>query len=265
MKKHLALVLAGSAGLLAVGGSVQAALVSSQFDANPAVANVVDDGIIGPGEYAAVYANGGGAGFGGTLGNGAIYMDADATNLYIGFDPGGDLNDIVALELSTAPGGFSDAAMNDQADGGRRAVSNLAGSADDSFPVLPEFGVAIANFGTVVFQLNAGNTPGHLGFISFEGDQTGNSDTLIREFEIPLAVLGNPTAIDFFAGYVADGGFGSNESLPSSQALNSGGNIGDGNVSPGYANHNQFVIPEPASLGALVLGGLALLRRRTLR
>src|SRR5688500_14054491 len=203
MKTFAVITLAGVAGTLAGGQSAFAALAQSSTDPNPLLSNVVDDGVISPGEYAATYANGGGSGFGGTLGGGTIYMDADATNLYIGFDPGGDLNDIVALHLSTAPGGFSDADMNDQADGGRRAVSNLAGNADDSFPVLPEFGVAIANFGTVIFQLNAGNTPGHLGFISFEGDQTSNNPNLIREFEIPLALLGNPTAIDFFAGYAA--------------------------------------------------------------
>ena len=255
MKQHVAIVLAGAAGLLAAGESSRAALVQSSTDPNPLLSSVIDDGVINPGEYAAVYSNGGGGGFGGTLGAGAIHMDADAVNLYIGFVPGNALNDIVALELSTAPGGFSDASMDDQADGGRRAVSNLAGAADDAFPVLPEYGVAIANFGTVVFQLNAGNTPGHLNFLSFEGGNT--------ELKIPLATLGNPTAIEFFAGYVADSGFGSNESLPASAGLNGGGNVGFDGTSPGYANHNEFVIvPEPAVLGMFTVGGLALLRRR---
>ena len=126
MKQHVAIVLAGAAGLLAAGESTWAALAQSSTDPNPLLSSVVDDGVINPGEYAAVYSNGGGGGFGGTLGAGAIHMDADALNLYIGFVPGNALNDIVALELSTAPGGFSDADMDDQADGGRRAVSNLA-------------------------------------------------------------------------------------------------------------------------------------------
>jgi hypothetical protein len=267
MTKFKLVAIVGAAGVLAAGQSTWAALAQSSTDPNPLVSNVVDDGAISPGEYAASYANGGGAGFGGTLGGGTFYFDADATNLYIGFDPGNALNDIVALELSTSTsGGFSDASMNDTADGGRRAVSNLAGSADDAFPVLPEYGVAIASFGTVVFQLNAGNTPGHLGFLSFEGDQSGNSASLIREFEIPLATLGNPQKIEFFAGYVADSGFGSDESLPASTALNSGGNIGDGTSSPGYANYNEFVItPEPATLGLLALGALPLIGRRRSR
>lgn len=264
MKKFAIMALAGTAGLLVAGHSTFAALASSQTDNNPLLSNYVDDGAIGVNEYSAVYNNGGGSGFGGTLGGGTFYFDADATNLYIAFDPGGDLNDIVALQLSTSTsGGFTDADMNDQADGGRRAVSNLAGNADDAFPVLPEFGVAIAPFGTVVFQLNAGSTPGHLGFISFEGDQSGNSANLVREFEIPLSVLGNPETIEFFAGYVADGGFGSNESLPASTALNSGGNVGDGTSSPGYGTHNEFVlVPEPSTIGLLSVASLAFLRRR---
>ena len=105
-----------------------------------------------------------------------------------------------------------------------------------------------------MFQLNAGNTPGHLNFLSFEGGNT--------ELKIPLATLGNPTSIEFFAGYVADSGFGSNESLPASGAMNSGGNVGFNGTSPGYENHNEFIIvPEPATLGLFTLGGLALLGR----
>jgi hypothetical protein len=265
MKKFSVIALAGAAGVLAATGqSAMAALAQSSTDPNPLLSNVVDDGALGSGEYAATYANGGGTGFGGTLGAGTFYFDADATNLYVGFDPGADLNDIVALQLSTSTsGGFSDADMNDTGDGGRRAVSNLAGNANDGFPVLPEFGVAIGNFGVTVFQLNAGSTPNHLGFISFSNDQSGNSATLVREFAIPLATLGNPQTIEFFAGYVADDGFGSNESLPASTALNSGGNIGFDTTSAGYGTHNEFVIvPEPATAGLLTLGGLALLGRR---
>ena len=40
-----------------------------------------------------VYANGGGGGFGGTLGNGSITMDRVGGNLDISFIPGNALND----------------------------------------------------------------------------------------------------------------------------------------------------------------------------
>src|SRR5688572_20072192 len=132
MKKLAVITLAGTAAALAAGNqSALGALAQSSTDPNPLASNFVDDGAIGFAEYAAGYTNGGGTGFGGTLGNGVIFMDADATNLYIGFDPGADLNDFVALQLSTnTSGGFSDADMNDQGNGARRAASNLAGNAD---------------------------------------------------------------------------------------------------------------------------------------
>jgi hypothetical protein len=267
MNKVGLLALAGVVSLVASSQrSAHAALVLSLTDANPLAENVTDDGVINPGEYAADYQNGGGVGFGGALGNGSVHLDSDGSFLYVGFDPGADLNDIVVLYFSTAAGGFSDADMNDQQDGARRAVSNAAANADDAFPVLPEFAVAIGPFGTATFQLNAGNTPGHLSFITFQNDQTGNSPALAREMFFSLAALGFPTAVDFFGAYVADSGFGSNESLPASPGLNGGGNVGFDNTSPGYANHNRFVlIPEPAALGVITLGGLALLRRRSTR
>lgn len=61
------------------------------------------NGSLSGGEYGGgsyVY-TGGGTGFGGTVGNGRLYMDSDATNLYIGFQAGGDLNDLVTILLDT--------------------------------------------------------------------------------------------------------------------------------------------------------------------
>jgi hypothetical protein len=202
-----------------------------------------------------VYANGGGNGFGGTLGNGSISMDVVGTDLVIGFTPGNALNDLVALFLDTRAGGFIDAQMDDQADGGRRALSNLTSGDNDLYPTPmapPDFGVIFANFGVVVFELTAGNTPGHLNFVSF----TGTPGTAT----IPLATLGSPGYVDFFAGYIADSGFGSNESLPFSTTLNSGGNPGFGSGGTNvYENFNRFVItsaiPEP---GTAVVWGLVL-------
>src|SRR5262245_16464548 len=65
------------------------------------------------------YSNGGGGGFGGTLGAGTISMDVVGSNLNIAFTPGNSLNDIVGLYLDTRAGGFVDADMRDHADGGR--------------------------------------------------------------------------------------------------------------------------------------------------
>jgi hypothetical protein len=199
----------------------------------------------------AVYANGGGGGFGGTLGNGAITMDVVGTNLNIGFIPGNALNDVVALYLDTKSGGFVDADMRDHADGGRTALSELTLTQNDSFPlhVLPDFGVAIGNFGSVLFELNAGNTDGHLNFQIFNPAPT---------ISIPLALLGNPAYVDFFAGYASGGGYNSNESLPYSAPLQASGNPGFGDGQFGglftggtYENFNRFIttaVPEASTI-----------------
>jgi hypothetical protein len=213
----------------------------------------------------AVYANGGGGGFGGTLGNGSISMDRVGTNLNVSFTPGNALNDYVALYLDTRAGGFLDAQMNDQADDGRRVLSQLTLTQDDTYPstVLPDFGMIFTgpnnggNF-AVLFELTAGNTNGHLIFHQFAGGTLTMS--------IPLALLGSPAAIDFFAAYSSGGGYNSNESLPRTTAgANQNGNpgFGDGqfgglNQGAVYDNFNQFRtgLPEP---GTFLVWGLVLM------
>jgi hypothetical protein len=186
-------------------------------------------------------------------------MDVVGTDLVIGFTPGNALNDIVALYLDTKAGGFLDADMRDHADGGRTAISELTLTQNDVFPngVLPDYGVAIGNFGSVLFELNAGNTDGHLNFLQFNAAPT---------ITIPLATIGNPAYIDFFAGYASGGGYNSNESLPASPALQANGNPGFGDGQFGglttggtYENFNRFVttaIPEP---GTAIVWGVVLM------
>lgn len=214
-----------------------------------------------------VYANGGGGGFGGTLGNGSISMDVVGPNLLINFVPGNALNDIVGLYLDTRPGGFLDAQMSDTADPGRTVISELTLTKDDTYPagVRPDFGLAIGNFGSVLFELNAGNTPGHLQFQIFNG---------APNIVIPLSLLGNPAKIDFFAGYASGGGYNSNESLPRTTAgANQNGNpgFGDGqfgglNQGAVYDNFDRFRtgIPEPTAVfvWGLLLGTVGLFSGR---
>ncbi|MBK9121068.1 MAG: hypothetical protein IPM18_15915 [Phycisphaerales bacterium] len=250
--------------LAAIGLTVPAlaGLVDTRIDTSPTGAVV--DGVISPGEYGpgnSYSYGGGGSGFGGTVGNGTLFMKSDANFLYIAFQPGAAVNDLVTIMLDTRAGGYTDADMNDTADGGRRAVSNLSANANDPFDpaFLPDFGLVFASWGSVLFELTAGTDPGHLNFLDFNG-----SGALPREYAIPLATLGVAPggAVDFFVAYIADSGFGSNESIPAYSPLNSGDNPGFGDTSAGYGNYNRFVVvPEPtAALALLVVAGL--IRRR---
>ncbi len=203
----------------------------------------------------AVFANGGGGGFGGTLGNASISMDVVGANLVVALTPGNALNDIVSIFLDTKTGGFVDADMRDHGDGGRTAISELTLTQNDTYPtgLLPDFGLVVGNFGSVLVELNAGTTDGHLNFAAINMAPT---------ITIPLSLLGNPTQIDFFAGYGSGGGYNSNESLPAS-TINLSGNPGFGDGQFGglnsggvYDNFNRFVITVVPEAGAVLNFGV---------
>jgi hypothetical protein len=250
------------------GATAYGGLVTSHTDGD--AVGAVPDGVISPNEYGpgnSYSYTGGGGGFGGTLGSGTVYFQSDATNLYFGFQPGNNVQDNVVVHLDTRAGGFTDADMNDTADPGRNLLSNLTRDVDDPFPTgfVPDYGLVVGGFGMVLFELNAGNTPGHLIFKQFDGTFTGNNPALAREIAIPKANLGNPAgAINFLASYGSDTNFMSNESIPA-EVFNAGGNPGfDNGGSPVLReNYDQFnMIPEPSSLTLLAIGALGFLLRR---
>lgn len=258
--------------LLALAGSANAALVDTRVDlvaGTPVVDGLLSADEYGPGNSYS-YA-GAGSGFGGTLGRGSLYFKSDASNLYIAFQPGADVNNNIVLLLDTRAGGFNDAGMSDNADGGRRGSSNLALNADDAMPFLADFSIVIGSFGIVSFELTGGGFDNSLNFINYSGTFTGNG-TGLREYSIPLASIGSGASsnIDFFAALISDSGYASNESIPASPALQSNGNpgFGDGQFggtigTPGYENFNRFTtIPAPGALALLGLGGLVTSRRR---
>jgi hypothetical protein len=213
------------------------------------------------GPSAQTFANGGGAGFGGTLGGGNFVFEVVGSNLQITFNAGGNVNDYVALYLDVRSGGFGDADMNDGDDDGRRVISNLSRDGIESFPISPDFGYAFWGTGSgtnpaqvVGFELNAGSANNHLTFV------TGSYIAGTRTAIIPLATLGNPSQIDWFAAYSSTSGFLSNESLPAS-GLNGSANPGfTGGAS--YGAFNRYIVPTPGAAALLGLGALAAGRRR---
>ncbi len=253
------------ARLLSIAALV--ALAASPAFARPLVDTHVDTtagNTIGTYNYA-----GAGTGFGGTVGNGIFSLDSDATNLYVRFAPGASLNDLVGIWFDTRAGGVTDADMDDQGDGSRRVLSQLANAADDPFDpsFLPDFGLISAGFGSVLFELVPGN---NLNFIDFQISNPVVSD--VNGYAIPLATLGVAPggAVDFFVAYVSDSGYMSNESIPAYDPLQNNGNpgFGDGQFggtvgSPGVGNYNRFVtVPTPGTLALIGFGGLVTARRR---
>lgn len=248
--KKLALVSAFAMASFAA----HAQLIQTLTDATPLASGVSINGSVASGEYAANFMNGGGAGFGGTLGNGRISMDADASNVHFGFTEGNSLNDIVVVYIDSKSGGFDDASMSDTSDGGRRVISDLARDSQEQFPTgfLADYAVIFGSFGSVTFELTGGTH----NFMSF---QSG------REVSIARNLLDGGSAnfgFNWFAAYSSDSGFLSNESMPSLASLNGISNPGF-NWGGQYATYNRFeAVPEPASMTALGLGVAALLRRK---
>lgn len=264
MRNELAGAIAAS--LVLAAGAAARPVVDTITDANPGATNVVLDGVLGMDEYGpgnSYSFGGGGAGFGGTLGAGRIYMDQDADNLYIGIRLGGNLNDNVAMWFDTRAGGFTDAMMNDTNDPGRNISTNLTRDSDDQFDAgfLPDFSMVVGSFGMVTFELN-GNPL--INFVQFSGQFTGNDAALVREICIPKASFGIGNGFRFMAGYFSDTNFASDEAIPA-QPFSGMGNpgFGDAGAAVVWANYNEFnKIPAPATGALLGLGLLAAGRRR---
>ena len=241
---------------------LSAAALASVFVSAGAAHGGLALSLTGPATQA--YSNGGGSGFGGVLGPSTLSFGASGGNLDIAtsVSSGALGSNLIIIMLDTRNGGVADFEMNDTADGGRKGVSSPALNGILNHPVgmstyLPganggvaDFGLAIGNFGSVLFELVPGT---NLNFVAFNGAQN---------ISISLAALGAPATVDFFAYYTSDTQFLSNESLPASAGFNSGGNPGFGTGAFSVDNFNRFRIPAPGAAALLGLGALAGARRR---
>lgn len=253
MKKVFAISM-----FLAGAYAANAQLIQTLHDMNPTSSSVVLDQTVNSGEYAANFANGGGTGFGGTLGNGILSMDASSSSLHVGFTQGASLNDVVVVYLDTRAGGFTDATMDDQSDGGRKAVTNLGLAGNENFPTdfLADFAIVFASFGSLSFELTSGTLNYMNNFVA------GGTNREVTISKADLGITSDNFGVNWFAAYVSETNWLSNESMPANADLNAGGNPGHSGIGT-YNTYNRFeAVPEPASLTALGLGALALIRRR---
>jgi len=260
-------VIMSCAALAIVAGAAQAGLTDTRTGTGSA--SVAVDGTLSANEYGAGNAfsyAGGGTGFGGSLGGGTLYMNSDATNLYIGLQVGGGLDNIIALHLNTsnAAGFTSSTQMDDNSDGGRRASSDPMANGTYNFAVAAQYSFVMGNFGAVLFELQPNGT--QHAFKSFSAQFTGNG-TNFREYALSLADLGGAlgarTFIDWSALLTSDTAFLSNETIPA-QGYNGAGNPGfdNGGTAVSATNFNRFAIPAPGAVALLGLAGIAAGRRR---
>lgn len=251
-----------------MSGFASAQLVDLRTDSDEATSSFVKDGVIGANEYGAGNSQsylGAGAGFGGTVGNGGLYMDFSATDLNLGFSLGNNLNDNIVILIDSKAGGYTDAQMNDTADGGRAISTNLTRDADDVFysTFLPDYSIVIGSFGIVSFEL----TSGSLNFLTYDGTFTGNSSSVAREYQISRSLLSlgaTGSGFDFLVGYGSDSMFMSDESIPQ-QGFSGAGNLGFGQQggTVEWLKYDRFqAVPEPGTMAALGAGLLAVLKRR---
>lgn len=265
MKRAFMLGMCGLA-LTCLNSMASAQLMDVRTDFNPLTSNFVKDGVISADEYGDANAHvytGAGTGFGGTVGNGSLYMDFDATNLYVGFQFGNNLNDVAVIFFDTKAGGFTDATMNDTSDGGRSLITNLTRDSNDVFPFEADYALIIGGFGAVTFEL----TSESLNFQQFDGTFTGSDPTQAREVSIAKSDFEIGSSFDFFVAYGSESNFMSDEAMPG-QTFSGSGNIGfGGSGDVVWSRYNRFqAVPGPGALSVFALGGLpilgALLRRR---
>jgi hypothetical protein len=256
------------AALALASASASAGLITTRTSSGTSASL---DGVLAANEYGPGNANlytGGGAGFGGTLGGSQMYMNSDASNLYIGIQLGNAINDNVVVYLNTRDtGGFnSSTQMDDASDPGRGRSSDPMSAGTVNLPIFAQYSFVFGQFGAVLFELSPNGTP-HT-FKSFSGQFTGNAQNF-REYSLSLAdlggALGSRSYIDWLAVYTSDSGYMSDETVPFQDSFTGLGNPGfDNNGRPADLDNwdRLEVVPAPSAIALLGLGGLVAARRR---
>ena len=240
-------------------------------DTDPGLATV--DGTIGGGEYPGSY-SGINSGFGDVIGTGSLFhIDSDLSgNLVLGLDSAAGIgaNDSFVIYIDSVSGGFTNLnSFTDTIDDGRKAISGTTNGTDHSnIEFAPGFEADYAisfDAGFVgLFELQGGAAHN---FVTGSGPTT--SGTSYEWGGMTLADIGLSAGDSFnFVGTLlnvkTDSAFRSDEFLGVDSSTVAPGNIGaaPNTVTLAAGDFNTFVsIPEPATLGLMGLGLLAVARR----
>lgn len=233
--------------------------------------STVDGTVGGGGDNYAGFGTGINSGFGNVWGSGAqLHVDSDtAGNIYFGFVRGaGGFNDTAVIYIDSVSGGFADTtSLEDQADGGRSAISGDGGGFQSEITFgasfRPDYAIAWDGSGNAnLFQLVAGGNNSNvfvqgLGLVT-NGLQGGEGSILMSSIGITPG-----GSFTYVATYLNSGNAFRSDEVMGQTAL-AGGNVGQNPLA--LANEfNTFVtIPEPSTmiLGAVGAIGLLIARRR---
>ncbi len=227
---------------------------------------------------AATIPGNGATGFGGPVGTGSLTITDSVAGMNVTLNRGGGaLNDALVLYFDTQPGGFVDnSTFGDNGDGGRTAISGTNNGNPSktlvSLPFAADFGMAIENGFIGVFSLASGGNNSFT-FQFGQGQSGNNSDPSYTINISPAQMLqmgltaGSGQTFQFVGSYISTSAYRSNETIGTSVTV-----PGDGAGNAGFSNPQSFsegisytLVPEPATIGLLLISSMGLLARRRAR
>ncbi len=169
------------------------------------------------------YHGNGDIGFGGAIGNGALTLTDDGTNISGTLTVGGGMNDVLVLYVQSGPGGFADTSgFNDQGDACRQAISGVSASGRSLLTFAngfrPNYAIALAPAAagmSGLWQLANGgsNSLVYLGSVNL----APLNDSGPYTFSFPAALIGMipgvRSTIQVFGTYVSTNGYRSTEAI----------------------------------------------------
>ena len=221
--------------------------------------------------YAATYPGNSNSGFGGPIGLGSLTLTDNGTTVFgqVNKGPNG-FNDVLVLYIDSVAGGFSDTStLGDGADGLRKAISGFDGGGNRSLLTFtggfqPDYAIALGpasdNFGGL-WQLAAGgaNSLNFLSSVNLNPVGTAGSPTYTFSFNISqIGLTPNAGATFFMLGtYTSNSGYRSDEAV-------AGNDVGAQGWNPFIqtAEVSYTTVPEPSSIGLLLLGAGAFVAAR---
>ena len=252
--------------------------VGTITDTSPGSAT--NDGTINAGEYAGS-TNGINAGFGDVIGEmSELFLDSGTDgSLNFGIRSVGDFNDTAVIYIDSVAGGVtSTVPITDNADGGRAAISGngtdgansseitFAPGASEGSMFTADYAITVENTFAGLFEIadNGDLTFVTSGNLSVGGDGTNAADEREVNFTLSDIGLAAGDSFDYFGTYLnSSNAFRSNEFQGVRDQAAFDSNVGQNPVTLQDGDYLTFesVVPEPASLAVVGLGGLMLAGR----